>query len=475
MQTFPLFANLSGRPVLVVGGGVVAERKSQALLDAGAHINLVAPALTPQLTLWVEENKIRHLGSTFDPAMLDDVFLAVAATDDNQVNQAVSEAAETRKKLVNVVDNPELCSYIVPAIIDRSPVQIAISSGGTSPVLIRQLRQQLESMIPQQFGNVAALAGKWRDAVKNRFDSLTERRRFWETLFSSRFASAAQNGDTAEAEAILQSQLEQGVPQHGEVTLVGAGPGDPGLLTLSALQAIQEADIVFYDALISDEIMTLVRRDAHRVPVGKRGGRHSVPQEDINQLLITHAQKGLRVVRLKGGDPFIFGRGGEEMQAVRDQGIACRIIPGVTAALGASAYAGIPLTHRDHAQSVLFVTGHTCKDENAIDWATLARPRQTLVVYMGALNAARITRELIERGRPADTPIAVVSHATRSTQKTYRGVLSDLDTLASQAAAPALFIIGEVAAGQQILDARTLSEAAQNASTSNPGTIRRAA
>ena len=449
MQTFPLFANLAGRPVLVVGGGTVAERKAHALLDAGACVHLAALQLTPQLQSWADQGKILLRGSHFEAAWLDDVFLAVAATDDAAVNQAVSDAAEARKKLVNVVDNPQLCSYIVPSVIDRSPVQIAISSNGTAPVLIRQLRQQLEAQIPQQFGNMADIAGRWRDTVKKRLGSLTERRRFWEILFSSRFADAAQSGDTTGAEALLQAQLDSGIPQHGEVTLVGAGPGDPGLLTLNALQAIQQADIVFHDALITDEILTLIRRDADRVPVGKRGGHHSVPQEQINELLISHAKKGLRVVRLKGGDPFIFGRGGEEMQAVTDQGIPCRVIPGITAALGASAYAGIPLTHRDHSQSVLFVTGHTCRNENAIDWDTLARPRQTIVVYMGTVNAQRITRELTQRGRPADTPVAVISHATRSSQKVYAGTLSALDNLASQAAAPALFIIGEVAASQQ--------------------------
>ncbi len=448
MQTFPLFANLAGRPVLVIGGGTVAERKAHALLDAGALVHLAAPDLTPQLKLWAEQGKVLVRGQQFEAHWLDEVFLVVAATDDAVVNQTVSDAAEARKKLVNVVDNPELCSYIVPSIIDRSPVQIAISSNGTAPVLIRQLRQQLETLIPQQFGTMAEIAGRWRGKVKQQLGSLTQRRRFWEMLFSSRFADAAQSGDTAGAEALLQAQLASGVPQQGDVTLVGAGPGDPGLLTLNALQAIQQADIVFHDALISDEIMALIRRDAERVPVGKRGGHHSVPQDQINALLISHARKGLRVVRLKGGDPFIFGRGGEEMQAVTAQGIACRVVPGITAALGASAYAGIPLTHRDHSQSVLFVTGHTCRNDNAIDWDTLARPRQTIVVYMGTVNAARITHELTQRGRPADTPVAVVSHATRPSQKVYSGTLADLNDLASQAAAPALFIIGEVAAVQ---------------------------
>jgi len=448
MQTFPLFADLAGRPVLVIGGGTVAERKAHALLEAGAHVHLAAPELTPQLKLWTEQGKVLLRGQHFDARWLDEVFLVVAATDDTAVNQTVSDAAEAAKKLVNVVDNPQLCSYIVPSVIDRSPVQIAISSNGTAPVLIRQLRQQLETLIPQQFGNMARIAGSWRGKVKQQLESITERRRFWETLFNSRFASAAQSGDTAGAEALLQAQLAGGVPQHGEVTLVGAGPGDPGLLTLNALQAIQQADIVFHDALISDEIMTLIRRDAERVPVGKRGGHHSVPQEQINELLISHAKKGLRVVRLKGGDPFIFGRGGEEMQAVTAHGIPCKVIPGITAALGASAYAGIPLTHRDHSQSVLFVTGHTCRDENAIDWDTLARPRQTIVVYMGTVNAARITSELTQRGRGPATPVAVVSHATRPSQKVHTGILADLDALASQAAAPALFIIGEVAAVQ---------------------------
>ncbi len=448
MQTFPLFANLAGRAVLVIGGGTVAERKTHALLDAGACVHLGAPALTPQLQLWVKEGKVLLRGSAFEAAWLDDVFLVVAATDDASVNQAVSDAAEARKKLVNVVDNPQLCSYIVPSVIDRSPVQIAISSNGTAPVLIRQLRQQLETLIPQQFGNMAEIAGRWRSAVKKQLGSISDRRRFWESLFGSRFAGAALAGDLSGAEALLREQLARGVPQHGEVTLVGAGPGDPGLLTLNALQAIQQADIVFHDALISDEIMSLIRRDAERVSVGKRGGHHSVPQQEINNLLIEHAKKGLRVVRLKGGDPFIFGRGGEEMQAIASQGIACRVVPGITAALGASASAGIPLTHRDHAQSVLFVTGHTCRNENAIDWETLARPRQTVVVYMGTVNAAKITLELTQRGRAPETPVAVISHATRASQKVYTGSLTDLDALASQAAAPALFIIGEVAAQQ---------------------------
>lgn len=449
MQTFPLFANLNGRKVLVVGGGTVAERKAHALLEAGARIDLVAPALTPQLRSWVDDGKLALRAPLFAAEQLDDVFLAVAATDSQATNQAVYEAAEARHKLVNVVDNPALCSYIVPSIIDRSPVQIAISSNGTAPVLIRQLRQQLETLIPQKLGNMASIAGRWRETVKTQLRSLTERRRFWENLFAGRFASAAQAGDTEAAEAILQAQLNDGVIRAGEVTLVGAGPGDPGLLTLNALQAIQHADIVFHDALISDEILALIRRDAERVSVGKRGGHHSVPQDEINALLIAHARKGLRVVRLKGGDPFIFGRGGEEMLAVTGQGIACRAIPGITAALGASASAGIPLTHRDYAQSVVFVTGHTCRNENAIDWDTLSRTRQTVVVYMGTVNAGRLSRELTQRGRSPDTPVAVISHATRSTQKTAVGALSDLESLAGTAIAPALFIIGEVAALQQ--------------------------
>ena len=449
MQTFPLFANLNGRKVLVVGGGTVAERKAHALLDAGARVDLVAPVLTPQLRAWADQGRLELRAARFAAEQLDDVFLAVAATDSHATNQAVYEAAEARRKLVNVVDNPALCSYIVPSIVDRSPVQIAISSNGTAPVLIRQIRQQLETLIPQKLGNMASIAGRWREAVKKQLGSLTERRRFWENLFAGRFASAAQAGDIETAEAILQAQLQDGVIRAGEVTLVGAGPGDPGLLTLNALQAIQHADIVFHDALISDEILALIRRDAERISVGKRGGHHSVPQDEINALLIAHARKGLRVVRLKGGDPFIFGRGGEEMQAVTGQGIACRVIPGITAALGASASAGIPLTHRDHAQSVIFVTGHTCRSDEAIDWDTLSRSRQTVVVYMGTVNAGRLSRELTQRGRAPDTPVAVVSHATRSTQTTAIGTLSDLPSLAMAATAPALFIIGEVAALQQ--------------------------
>lgn len=446
MNCYPIFADLHKRPVLLAGAGKVAERKAESLLQAGAIVRVVAEQLSPVFQTWQQEGKIVYLGGVFHDFYLDDVFLAVAATDDNAFNRRIFEAAEARGKLCNTVDTADLCSFIVPAVIDRSPLKIAISSNGTSPVLARKWRQIIETLVPLHTGTMAAIAGKWRSAVKAKIDGTENRRRFWENLFESRFNALAAQSDTAAAEAELSSQLEGYRPQQGEVVLVGAGPGDAGLLTIHALQAIQAADVVFYDALVSDGIMAMVRKDAEKISVGKRAGAHHVQQEATNRLLVEHAQKGLRVVRLKGGDPFVFGRGGEEAQVLKQAGIPYRIVPGVTAALGATAYAGIPLTHRDCAQSALFVTGHSKHDGDQPDWRTLALSHQTLAIYMGTLRASLISDKLIEYGRSADTPVAIISNGTLPNQSVQTGRLKDLPLLAQNAPRPALMIIGEVAA-----------------------------
>lgn len=446
MSHYPIFADLTNRPVLLAGAGNVAERKAESLMRAGAAVRVVAETLSPLFQSWLDEGKISWLGKTFHEAQLNSVFLIIAATDDHALNQRIYQTAEAQSKLCNVVDTADLCSFIVPAVIDRSPIQVAISSGGTSPVLARKWRQMIEMLIPLHTGKMAQIAGQWRSRVKAATENTEQRRHFWEKLFDSRFNALVAQDNISEAEAELAAQLAGYQAHQGEVVLVGAGPGDAGLLTIHALQAVQAADVVFYDALVSDDIMAVVRKDAEKISVGKRAGCHHVQQEETNRLLVEHAQAGKRVVRLKGGDPFVFGRGGEEAQVLRQAGIPYRIVPGVTAALGATAYAGIPLTHRDCAQSALFVTGHSKHDGEQPDWRTLALSHQTLVVYMGTLRASLITEKLIEYGRSADTPVAVISNGTLPHQSVQTGRLKDLPALAEQAPRPALMVIGEVAA-----------------------------
>lgn len=446
MTYYPLFADLTDRHVVVVGGGEVATRKTLALLKAQANVSVVAPTLNDELYALHNEQAIDWQAESYNKKQLNTAFLVIAATDDNTLNQQIFNDAEAQHTLVNVVDNQPLCSFIVPAVIDRSPIQIAITSGGTAPVLARLLRQRLEAELPQHLGKLAVLAGRFRHRVKKQLKTLTERRRFWETLFANPTLShqLASNQEKS-AETTLIKQLTGHQPKQGEVTLVGAGPGSSDLLTLGGLQAIQAADVVLYDALVSDEVMELVRRDAERIHVGKRAGKHHVIQEKTNDLLVHFAQQGKRVVRLKGGDPFIFGRGGEECQVLVRHGIDFRVIPGVTAAAGATAYAGIPLTHRDYAQSAVFITGH-CQARNAIDWQALARSHQTLVIYMGTLRAKVIAQQLQQYGRAADTPIAVISKATTPEQSTFIGQLTELTELSENAPRPALIVIGEVVA-----------------------------
>lgn len=371
MDHLPIFCQLRQRDCLLVGGGDVAERKARLLLDAGANVTVNALDFTPQFQVWADSQMLTLVQGEFIPSLLDNCWLAIAATDDETVNQQVSEAAEARRIFCNMVDAPRQASFIMPSIIDRSPLMVAVSSGGTSPVLARLLREKLESILPLHLGQLARYAGHLRARVKQQFATVGERRRFWEKLFvNDRLAQSLANDDRQAVADTTEQLLTEPLEHRGEVVLVGAGPGDAGLLTLKGLQQIQQADVVVYDRLVSDDIMNLVRRDADRVFVGKRSGYHCVPQEEINQILLREAQKGRRVVRLKGGDPFIFGRGGEELETLCEAGIPFSVVPGITAASGCSAYSGIPLTHRDFAQGVRLVTGHL-KTGGELDWANL--------------------------------------------------------------------------------------------------------
>ncbi|MEC5321280.1 siroheme synthase CysG [Brenneria populi subsp. brevivirga] len=469
MNYLPLFADLRDRPVLVVGGGEVAARKIELLQRAGAEIKVVSQSLSAHLAAQHQAGRLEWVARHFTPELLAEVFLVIAATDDRQLNARVFEAANQRRLLANVVDDQPKCSFIFPSIVDRSPLVVAISSGGQAPVLARLLREKLEALLPVTLGAMAQLAGGWRDRIKQRLHSSGERRRFWERLFYGRFANLVAAGRTSQAEEELRYQLDlqqdeqqKDPASRGEVALVGAGPGDAGLLTLRGLQVIQQADVVLYDSLVSADVLELVRRDAERICVGKRAGGCSVSQDEINRLIVSQARQGKRVVRLKGGDPFIFGRGGEELQQVAQAGIAFQVVPGITAAAGATAYAGIPLTHRDYAQSAVFITGHGRHDGQALEWEALARSRQTLAIYMGTLKAADIARQLIAHGRSAETPVAAIGRGTRHDQQVLIGSLRQLEQLARQVPTPALLVIGEVVNlhheiawfGQQTLTAR---------------------
>ncbi|WP_455426619.1 siroheme synthase CysG [Dryocola sp. LX212] len=446
MDHLPIFCQLRGRACLLVGGGDVAERKARLLLEAGALVTVNALEFTPQFQAWAQQGMLTLEQGPFSPSLLDVSWLAIAATDDDAVNQQVSDAAESRRIFCNVVDAPKQASFIMPSIIDRSPLMVAVSSGGTSPVLARLLREKLEAILPLHLGKIAGYAGTLRGRVKAKFATMGERRRFWEKFFTNdRLAQYLANEDQKAIDQETESLFNQSLDHRGEVVLVGAGPGDAGLLTLKGLQQIQQADVVVYDRLVSDDIMNLVRRDADRVFVGKRAGFHCVPQEEINQILLQEAQKGKRVVRLKGGDPFIFGRGGEELETLCNGGIPFSVVPGITAASGCSAYSGIPLTHRDYAQSVRLVTGHL-KTGGELDWHNLAAEKQTLVFYMGLNQAAAIQENLIKHGMPADMSVALVENGTSVKQRVVNGELNQLGELATQVESPALIIVGRVVA-----------------------------
>jgi uroporphyrin-III C-methyltransferase/precorrin-2 dehydrogenase/sirohydrochlorin ferrochelatase len=440
----PVFHNVKGKLCLVVGGGSVAARKAGVLLEAGAKVRVVAPEIEDELKAAAG---VELIVARFEEKHLDGVTLVIAATNDREVNKQVSQLAQARKLPVNVVDDPELCSFIMPAILDRSPLMVAFSSGGASPVLTRMMRGKLETVIPQNYSRLAAFAERFRNDVKQRVTDAAKRRIFWENVFEGVVAEKVLTGDESSAEAMLREMLKsEDNIRRGEVYLVGAGPGDPDLLTFRALRLMQKADVVVYDALVSKPIVEMTRRDAERIYVGKRRADHALPQEDINLLLVRLAKEGKRVLRLKGGDPFIFGRGGEEIETLAAEGIAFQVVPGITAAAGVASYAGIPLTHRDHAQSCVFVTGHLKDGTMNLDWEQLARPRQTVVVYMGLHGLDTLCAKLIEHGLPETTPIAIVQHGTQPTQRVITGTLQTLPAIAEREKpqAPTLIIVGGV-------------------------------
>lgn len=443
-----MFVDVHDANALVVGGGPVALRKARRLIDAGAHVTVIAPhchdefhALSKTASLQMELRK-------YVTSDLQNRAIVIAATSDITLNREIANDARSTGAHVNVANDPAAGNFIMPSLIDRSPTLVAISSGGASPVLTRLLTARIEAFIPKSFANLSRLAGEYRDQIKARVSGWRERRRFWEQQLGGRVGEMMLQGRAADA----RTALEQAIEQHqsnaisGEVYLVGAGPGDPDLLSFRALRLMQHVDVVFYDRLVSDAVMALVKPDAERIYVGKQRSCHAMQQDTINDQLVHHAKLGKRVLRLKGGDPFIFGRGGEEIEQLAEHGIAFQVVPGITAAAGCASYAGIPLTHRDYSQACLFVTGHLKNNTVDLNWESLVQPNQTVVIYMGLVGLAHITVKLLEHGMSQSTPIALISEGTTQRQHVVSGTLSDIvgKVTTSEVKAPTLTIIGHV-------------------------------
>jgi uroporphyrin-III C-methyltransferase/precorrin-2 dehydrogenase/sirohydrochlorin ferrochelatase len=451
MDYLPVFLDVKGKPAVVVGGGVSAARKADLLLRAGADLTVVSPVLGEEMTRMAKQWQFRHKSGELLAEDLAGCVLVFGCSEDDEVDARVHHLATEAGIMVNVPDTKKYCDFTMPALVDRNPLLIAISSGGASPLLVRQLKARLETTIPSAYGRLAEFAGSYRDKIKKLIPNSTRRRRFWETMVSGPVAEHLFSNQVEQASELMESQLNDAAingdkPPEGEVYLVGTGPGDPDLLTFRALRLMQQADVVLYDRLIGEGILNLVRRDAERIYVGKLKHNHTVPQEDISQLLIDLASKGKRVLRLKGGDPSTFGRGGEEIEALSGHGIAFQVIPGITAATGCAAYAGIPLTHRDHAQACVFVTGHEKDGKLNLNWESLIQPRQTVVLYMGLSSMQSITQGFIDNGAAPDTPAAVIENGTRAGQRVITGSLSSLTekTAEAEIQSPALIIIGSV-------------------------------
>ena len=448
-RSFPIFMNLTDRSCLVVGGGEVALRKIEQLLRADARVQVVARDLCARLQELVASQSVNHLARDFETRHLYGQALVIAATDDRRLNGDVAVMAKDRSIPVNVVDDPALCTFIMPSVIDRDPVIVAVSTGGESPVLARLLRARLESFIPAGYGRLARLLGEFREHARAKFPAIRERRRFWETIIQGPVAELLFGGQEEEARRLLSRQLREDSGQdlnRGAVYLVGAGPGDPDLLTFRALRLMQQADVVLHDRLVAPAVLDLVRRDAERIYVGKERDRHTLPQEGINALLIRLAREGKRVLRLKGGDPFIFGRGGEEIDGLAEAGIPFQVVPGTTAAGAGASYAGIPLTQRDYAQAGLFVTGHLRDGRLDLDWEALVRPRQTLAIYMGVQGLEEIAQGLIAHGMAPGMPAAIIERGTLPDQRVLISTVGALAATAQSAGlkAPAMVIVGEV-------------------------------
>jgi uroporphyrin-III C-methyltransferase / precorrin-2 dehydrogenase / sirohydrochlorin ferrochelatase len=445
MQSFPLFLILKDRRVLVVGGGEAAARKIELLLSAGAQVTLIARTVVGEIAQLIGDGRVAWGGREFDHAD----SLVIVATDDDVLQTRVSSAAQQRGLPVNVVDRPALSSFTMPAIVDRGPITIAISTGGAAPVLARRLKAEIERAMPAAIGRLARFAEVFRAQVRRTLVEPRLRRRFWDRVFEGRVAELALAGDEINARRelirLLDGARSAANRAPGMVHLVGAGPGDPDLLTLKAHRLLQRADVIVHDRLVSPEVLAMARRDAERLYVGKRRSHHCVPQEEINARLVALASAGKCVVRLKGGDPFVFGRGGEEIEALIEAGVAVEVVPGITAALGCAASAGIPLTHRDHAQACVFVTGHTKNGMIDLDWQALARPRQTVVIYMGAETLPMITSRLVQHGLPAHTPVALIENGTTDHERRVVGTLATIEHQAARAhlEGPTLCMVGE--------------------------------
>jgi len=448
MKQFPAFIDLVDRPVLVVGGGPMAARRCAMAQRTSARVTVIAPTLCQAFQ---ELAPIEHLARPFVP---DDVIgkrLVFAASDDKHLEEQVSAAAQQRDVLVNVADRMAFSTFIMPSIVDRSPLIVAVSSGGQAPILARMLREKLESLVPAALGRLADFAGGYRKQVKAAIPDIGRRRRFWENIARGAIGERVLSGELDGAHRMIDDLIrtETDNPEEtlrGEVYLVGSGPGDPDLLTFRAIRLMQQADVVLHDRLVPDEILDLVRRDADRIFVGKQRGDHAMPQEEISHTLVRLAKQGKRVLRLKGGDPFTFGRGGEEIERLAAEGVSFQIVPGITAASGCAAYAGIPLTHRDHAQACVFVTGHTKDDKLDLNWTMLSQPNQTVVVYMGLNSVAEFMTSMAAHGVPPDTPAAAIDNGTRLNQRVVTGTVATLAARIESAAlpGPALIIVGHV-------------------------------
>jgi uroporphyrin-III C-methyltransferase / precorrin-2 dehydrogenase / sirohydrochlorin ferrochelatase len=451
MDQLPIVLNVTGKKAVVVGGGLIASRKTETLIKANMQIDVFADKLGQDLLQAKKNGAITHFARAIEKADLKDALVGFGASNDKDINLAFYKLAQAEAVPVNIVDDPKHCDFIMPAIVDRSPILITISSGGASPIFTRTLKARFEAMVPKSYGQLAEFAGSYRQLVKEKISDFSNRRRFWEQMLGGSIGERVLIGKEEEAHALTQTLLDDyskngDTPPEGEVYLVGAGPGDPDLLTFRALRLMQQCDVILYDRLLGDGILNLVRKDAERIYVGKMSADHTLPQEDISSLLVKLAKEGKRVLRLKAGDPFTFGRGGEEIEALAEAQIPFQIVPGITAASGCATFAGIPLTHRDHAQSCTFITGHS-KDGNIPQyWQGLTKKGQTIVIYMGLSNLSRISQAYIENGGDRDIPAAAIENGTRRDQRVITGTIESLPALVEKAAlkSPTLIIIGHV-------------------------------
>tara|TARA_B100000965_G_scaffold400894_1_gene423652 strand:+ start:3221 stop:4615 length:1395 start_codon:yes stop_codon:yes gene_type:complete len=451
MKYFPLNIELNKKPVLLIGGGEVAERKLDLLVKADACLTVVSPSFTDYLLTFEKKENITFIHSEYNSSFIDEgkYSFIIAATNDEDLNKQIAKDANARNILVNVVDRPEICDFIFPSILERGPITVSVSTGGASPVLARMLRTKLETLIPGGYGKLAKIVSDNRVLVRKKFKNFKSNRIFWEEVLNSKFVDLVLSGQEKNALDYLETMInnfDEKKKSQGEVYLVGAGPGDPDLLTFRALRLMQQADIVLYDRLVHPDIIELVRRDAQKIYVGKERDHHVVRQTEINQLLVKFAKEGNRVLRLKGGDPFIFGRGGEEIERLVDENVSFQVVPGITSASGCSAYSGIPLTHRDYAQSCIFVTGHLKDGELVLNWKKLIQPNQTIVFYMGLVSIKIICEKLIEHGLDEDTLSAVVQQGTTQNQRVFTASVKDMPNLVKKEKPipPTIFIIGNV-------------------------------